>query len=172
MNIDRTKLQAYKIPVAALFETLQNNLGSRYINNITLSGQVNKVIIQADFPYRKNIHDVQKLYVRSQEGKLIRISSFADISTEVMPKIISRHNQYTSASITSQTEEGVSSGSAIAEILNIGNSILGKDFSVAWTGLSLQEVEASGLAGLLIGLAFGFVLAVCIISSKWNEKGE
>ena len=156
LNIDRTKLQAYKIPVSALFEVLQNNLGSRYINNITLSGQVNKVIIQADFPYRKDIHDVQKLYVRSQDGKLIRISSFADISTEVMPKIISRHNQYTSAAITAQTSEGVSSGSAIEEILNIGESILGKDFSIAWTGLTLQEVEAAGLAGLLIALALVF----------------
>ena len=156
LNIDRTKLQAYKIPVSALFETLQNNLGSRYINNITLSGQVNKVIIQADFPYRKNIKDVEKLYVRSQDGKLIRISSFADVSTEIMPKIISRYNQYTSASITAQTETGVSSGSAINEIINIGQEILGQDYSIAWTGLSLQEVEASGLAGLLIALALVF----------------
>ena len=45
LDIDRTKLEAYDIPVSALFETLANNLGSRYINNITLSGQVNKVIV-------------------------------------------------------------------------------------------------------------------------------
>ena len=156
LNIDRTKLQSYKIPVAALFEVLQNNLGSRYINNITLSGQVNKVIIQADFPYRNNIVDVEKLHVRSQDGKLIRISSFADVSTELSPKIISRHNQYASAAITAQTQEGISSGSAIDTILNIGNEILGQDYSIAWTGLSLQEVEAAGLVVLLIALALVF----------------
>ncbi len=156
LNIDRTKLQSYKIPVSALFEALQNNLGSRYINNITLSGQVNKVIVQADFPYRKNIHDVNNLYVRSETGKLIRISSFADISTEVSPKVISRHNQYTSASITAQTQPNISSGTAINDILSLGKELLGQDYSIAWTGLSLQEVEASGLAGLLIALALVF----------------
>lgn len=102
LNIDRTKLQAYKIPVAALFEALQNNLGSRYINNITLSGQVNKVIIQADFPYRRNIEDVENLHVRSTDGRLIKVSSFASVSTEVSPKVIYRYNQYTSAAVTAQ----------------------------------------------------------------------
>ncbi len=46
LDIDRKKAEYYKIPVSSLFTALQNNLGARYINNITLSGQVNKVILQ------------------------------------------------------------------------------------------------------------------------------
>lgn len=156
LNIDRTKLQAYKIPVAALFEALQNNLGSRYINNITLSGQVNKVIIQADFPYRRNIEDVENLHVRSTDGRLIKVSSFASVSTEVSPKVIYRYNQYTSAAVTAQTAPGVSTGTAIDTILDIGRQLLGNSYEIAWTGLSLQEVEAAGLAGMLIALALVF----------------
>lgn len=156
LNIDRTKLQAYKISVAALFEALQNNLGSRYINNITLSGQVNKVIIQADFPYRRNIEDVENLHVRSTDGRLIKVSSFASVSTEVSPKVIYRYNQYTSAAVTAQTAPGVSTGTAIDTILGIGRQLLGNSYEIAWTGLSLQEVEASGLAGMLIALALVF----------------
>ncbi|MBP1531907.1 MAG: efflux RND transporter permease subunit, partial [Alphaproteobacteria bacterium] len=52
LDIDRSKLEYYHINVADLFAVLQNNLGSRYINNITLSGQVNKVILQAEYNYR------------------------------------------------------------------------------------------------------------------------
>lgn len=156
LDIDRTKLQAYKIPVSSLFTALQNNLGSRYINNITLSGQVNKVIIQADFPYRQNLNDVENLYVRSNTGDLIKVKSFATVSTEVSPKIIYRYNQYTSASVTAQSASGVSSGTAIDSILNIGRQLLSSDYSIAWTGLSLQEVEAAGLAAFLIALALVF----------------
>ena len=94
LDIDRTKLESYNIPVGNLFASLQNNLGSRYINNITLSGQVNKVIIQADFPYREDIDDVRNLHVRSTTGDLIKIKSFATISTVVSPKTIYRYNQY------------------------------------------------------------------------------
>lgn len=156
LDVDRTKLQSYQIPVSSLFSALQNNLGSRYINNITLSGQVNKVIIQADFPYRQNIQDVEDLYVRSNSGQLIRLKSFADISTEVSPKTIYRYNQYTAASITAQTKPEVSTGTAIDSILSLGEQLLGQDYKIAWTGLSLQEVEAAGLAGILIALALVF----------------
>ena len=156
LDVDRTKLESYKIPVANLFEALSNNLGSRYVNNITLSGQVNKVIVQADFPFRRNIEDVQNLYVRSSDNKLIRVKSFADVSTTLSPKIIYRYNQYTAAAITAQASAAVSTGTAINTVKSIAASLLPEDYQIAWTGLSLQEVEAAGLATILITLALIF----------------
>lgn len=156
LDIDRTKLESYQIPVSGLFTALQDNLGSRYINNITLNGQVNQVIIQADFDYRKNIADVENLYVRSQTGALIKIKSFATVSTTISPKVIYRYNQYTNASIVAQSAEGVSTGTAIGTVVDLSQQILPKGYSIAWTGLSLQEVEAAGLAGFLIALALIF----------------
>ncbi len=156
LDIDRTKLQSYKITVADLFATLSNNLGSRYVNNITLSGQVNKVIVQADFPYRRNIEDVRNLYVRSIDGQLVRVRSFADVHTVLAPKIIYRYNQYSTAAITAQAAENVSTGTAIDSVKNIAQKILPQDFGISWTGLSLQEVEAAGLAAFLIVLALIF----------------
>ena len=156
LDIDRVKLESYKIPVSNLFEALQNNLGSRYINNITLNGQINKVIMQADFDYRKDIDDVGNLYVRSLDGIPVKIGSFAEIKTEISPKIIYRYNQYTAAGITATAQENISSGTAIDNMQNIADEILSKDYRLAWTGLSLQEVEARGLAMILITLALIF----------------
>ncbi len=156
LDINRTKLESYQVPVSNLFETLQNNLGSRYINNITLNGQVNKVILEADFDYRHNLEDVENLYVKSSNGAQIKIKSFADISTEVSPKIISRYNLYSAAAITAQSAQNVASGTAIDKVTEIAKNILPKTYSIAWTGLSLQEVEARGLAGILITMALVF----------------
>ena len=156
LDIDRTKLESYKIPVSNLFETLQTNLGSRYVNNITLSGQVNKVIVQADFPYRKNIDDVKNLYVPNSNGELIRVESFATIKTTISPKIIYRYNQYTDASIVAQSAPNISTGTAIDAVKKVAKEVLPADYQIAWTGLSLQEVEASGLAIILISLALVF----------------
>lgn len=156
LDVDRTKLEAYQISVSSLFTALQNNLGSRYINNITLSGQVNNVIIQADFPYRENIEDIENMYVRSQTGEMIKVKSFATIKTSISPKIIYRYDQYTNASVTAQAENGISTGTAIETIQNIASEVLPKNYRVAWTGLSLQEVEASGMATFLIILALVF----------------
>lgn len=155
LDIDRKKLEYYKIPVSSLFATLQNNLGSRYINNITLSGQINKVILQADYQYRKQLEDIGNLYARSNDGKLVRINSFAEVKTELSPKIIYRFNQYTSASVTAMSKNGVSSGVALNELEKLEKE-LPKEYGVWWTGLSLQEVETRGLATFLIGLAVVF----------------
>mgnify|MGYP002775052929 FL=1 len=156
LDIDRTKAESFKIPVANLFTALQNNLGSRYINNITLNGQINKVIMQADFAYRSDIDDVMNLYVTSLDGSQVKLGSFANVKTEINPKIIYRYNQYNSASITAAAKENVSSGTAIANIEKLAKQTLPKEYQLAWTGLSLQEVETQGLAVLLIGLALVF----------------
>ena len=156
LDIDRDKLQSYNIGVSNLFSTLQNNLGSRYINNITLSGQTNKVIIQADFANRADIADINNLYVTATDGTKVKIKSFATLKTSVSPKIIYRYNQYTSASINAQSATGVSSGTAIENISEIAQNTLAKGLEIAWTGLSLQEVEAQGLAIILISLALVF----------------
>ena len=155
LDVDRKKSEYYKVPVSSLFATLQNNLGSRYINNITLSGQVNKVIVQADYPYRKQMSDIGKLYARSSDGKLIRVNSFADIKTELSPKTIYRFNQYTAAAVTAMSKDGISSGTALSELENL-EKLLPKEYDIWWTGLSLQEVETRGLAVILISLAVVF----------------
>jgi len=143
--------------VSDLFAVLQNNLGSRYVNNITLTGQINKVIIQADYTYRGKVDDVKNMYVRSSTGQMIKIGSFADVRIVMLPKIINRYNQYTDASITASAAEGVSTGTAIGAVEKTAKEILDPaDYKIAWTGLSLQEVEAAGLVVFLIMLAMVF----------------
>ncbi|NCA80560.1 MAG: hydrophobe/amphiphile efflux-1 family RND transporter, partial [Sphingobacteriia bacterium] len=58
-------------------------------------------------------------------------------------------------SVTAQIPEKISSGTAIQSVQNLSQTF-GKSFAVAWTGLTLQEVETSGLAVILIALAFVF----------------
>ncbi|MBE6446808.1 MAG: efflux RND transporter permease subunit [Alphaproteobacteria bacterium] len=168
LDINRTKLSAYQVSLADLFSVLQNNLGSRYINNITLDGQINKVIIQADFDARQDISDIEKLYVANATGKLIQIKNFLSEKIVLMPKIIYRFNQYPSAGITAQTARHISSGTAIKTLQNFENT-LGKEFSFAWTGLTLQEVETAGLALILITLAliFSYLFLVALYESWW-----
>ena len=156
LNIDRTKLLSYQISVADIFSTLQSNLGATYINNITLEGQVNRVILQADFNYRKSIEDIKNLYVKTKQGNLIKIDSFADISTKILPKVIYRYNLYTSAGITAQSSENISSGQAMDKLSQIAHKVLPKGFDIKWTGLSLQEAQTKGLVGFLISLATVF----------------
>ena len=166
LNVDRTKLESLNVPVASFFAALQNNLGSRYVNDITLDGQVNKVIVQADFDYRKSRQDIENLHIQTNSGKMVQVQNFTDLSIEMLPKVIYRFNTYLSAAITAQTPENISTGQAIKTVQEMVKT-LGNDYALSWTGLSLQEVETSGLAFILMGLAFifGYLFLVALYES-------
>lgn len=155
LDIDRTKLESYGVNVSDLFSTLSANLGSTYVNDIALNGQINRVIVQADAPFRRSLADVEDMYVRSSSGKLVQIRNFATTRTVLSPKTVYRFNQYTEASVNAQAEAGVSTGTAIGAVEKAA-AALPRAFRIAWTGLSLQEVEAQGLAVFLIALALIF----------------
>ncbi len=155
LDIDRTKLESYGVSVSSLFSTLTANLGSTYINDITLNGQTNRVIVQADAPFRRTLSDVENMYVRTSAGNLVQVKSFASTRTVLSPKTVYRFDQYTEASVNAQAKAGVSTGTAIAAVEKIAAG-LPRTFRTAWTGLSLQEVEAQGLAVILIALALVF----------------
>lgn len=167
LDVDRTKLLSYGVSVANIFSVLQSNLGASYINNITLDGQINRVILQADFNYRRSIDDVKNLYVKNAKGNLIKVGNFTNIMTKISPKIIYRYNLYTSAPITIQAKNNVSSGDAMNIVEKAAKKILPKGYKTFWTALSLQEAQTKGLVGGLIALAviFCYLFLVALYES-------
>ena len=166
LDIDRTKLESNGIAVSDLFQVLQNNLGSRYVNNITTEGQTHKVIIEADAPYRQTQKDIGALYVLNQQNQPVQIQEFIDLKTTLSPKIIYRFNQYLTSAITAEAAPHVSSGTAIQRTEELSTQ-LGNQYAIAWTGLSLQEVETAGLIYILMALAviFTYLFLVALYES-------
>lgn len=168
LDINRERLAYYQVPISNVFNALENYFGSRYVNNITVDGQINKVIVQADYNNRHSMSDLEYLYVPSTTGQLVQLKDFVTFKTVMSPKIIYRYNQYTSAGVTAQTAAHVSTGTAIADIQKFVPS-LGNQYGIAWTGISLQEVETAGLAVILIAFAFVFsyLFLVALYESFW-----
>ncbi|MGN0929964.1 MAG: efflux RND transporter permease subunit [Alphaproteobacteria bacterium] len=166
LDIDRTKLASLNVPLSSFFRALSSNLASTYVNNVVLLGQVNKVIVQADEKHRKSFDDIKNFYIKNSAGKFMQVKNFAELSFTLSPKIYYRFNQYLSAGITAEANENVSSGTAIAEVEKLAKS-LGKDYSISWTGLTLQEVQTRGLIVILISLAaiFGYLFLVALYES-------
>ena len=168
LDIDRTKLESNGIAVSDLFQVLQNNLGSRYVNNITTEGQTHKVIIEADAPYRQTQKDIGALYILNKKNQPVQIQEFIDLKTTLSPKIIYRFNQYLTSAITAAAAPHVSSGNAIQRTEELSTQ-LGNQYAISWTGLSLQEVETAGLIYILMALAviFTYLFLVALYES-WS----
>jgi multidrug efflux pump subunit AcrB len=92
----------------------------------------------------------------------------AKIVYDAGPGTLSRHNLYTSTSISGTAAPGYSSGQAIAAIEKLMLETLPPGVGYEWTGLSYQEQQASGQAGIAMLLAIVFVyLFLAALYESW-----
>ncbi|MEA3240880.1 MAG: multidrug efflux RND transporter permease subunit [Pseudomonadota bacterium] len=169
ININRTRAEYLQIPVSRIFSTLQAQLGSIYVNDFNLHGHTYQVKVQAEAPYRDTLDDIQRLYVRSNDGNMVPMSSLATLSMILGPQSVKRYNQYTSAKFSGNAAPGFASGQAMASMERLAGKILPPGYTYDWSSISLQERSASGQVMILFVLAllFGYLFLVGQYES-WN----
>ncbi|MBR1871263.1 MAG: efflux RND transporter permease subunit [Kiritimatiellae bacterium] len=161
-HLDRTKAEMFNVPVATVYTTLQNYLGSRYVNDVNLGTQVNRVTVCADWNGRATPEDVAKLYVRSTTGEMVPVGSLGTITHELWPRIMKRFQMFPASDITILPKPGVASGQVIAEIKQTLKEILPSGFAYEWGGITFQEQRNEGSAGplILMAILFGYLFLV------------
>ena len=162
LDLDRAKAESLGVSVSDVFITLQSYLSARYVNDINIGTQTNKVIVEADWRHRESAWDVGQLRVKTASGELVPISSLATLRPQSAPSQLRRFNMFQCASITGMTATGVSSGTAIAAVERYAKENLPQGYAVDWSGMSYQEKQAQSQGVVLIGLAlvFGFLFLV------------
>jgi outer membrane protein TolC/preprotein translocase subunit SecF len=162
LNVDRVKASLMSVEVSDIFATLQNNFGSRYVNDVNFDGQVNRVTVQADGPFRDRVDDIGKLYVKSRTGAMVPLGSLLSVEPVLAPRSVDRYNKFSSASITAMLIPIFSSGEVMQKINEMASTALPSGYNLEWSGLSYQEAKASGGSAVLIvmALVFGYLFLV------------
>ena len=156
INLDRTKARTLNVPVSRVFSTLQAHLGSRYVNDINLYSRVFQVKVQADASFRDTVEDITRLYVRSDDGSMVPLSSLLTVSTVLGPQSISRYNQFVAARFIGSAVPWVSSGEALSAVEAIAEKTLPDGYGYEWSGMSYQEKKVGGQSAVLLTLALLF----------------
>ena len=162
LEVDRIKAEMFHVPVATAYATLQNYLGSRYVNDVNLGTQVNRVTVQSDWSGRSTPEAVANLYVRSDTGAMVPIGSLGTISREIGPRVMSRYQMYPAAGLKVMPMPGVASGEVMADVKRVLENELPEGFGFEWSGITYQEQRNAGSAAPLIALAilFGYLFLV------------
>jgi hydrophobe/amphiphile efflux-1 (HAE1) family protein len=161
LDVDRDKAQMLGVPVSAIFATLQTYFGSVYVNDINLGTQVNRVMLQSDASFRRDVRSISEIYVKSMTGNQVPLDALVTVQKKVGPRSVSRYNLYPSAHITIIMKPGYSTGQGIAKVAEISKA-LPAGYEYSWSGMTHQEQDASGNVMALIGIAtlFGFLFLV------------
>lgn len=155
IDIDREKAEAMKVSIGSIYSVLQNYLGSSYVNDVNFGTQVNKVMIQADWKYRKDIESLKKLHVQNQNGEMVPLDALVSLRKVLAPRVVTRYNQYPSATVTAVQNPASSTGQAMGALDTLSQK-LPEGFSYDWSGMSYQEKSSGGQIGYLIALAMTF----------------
>jgi HAE1 family hydrophobic/amphiphilic exporter-1 len=155
-EVDREKVKSLGIPLQSVFNTLQANLGSAYVNDFNLFGRTWRVMVQADQQFRAEVGDIQRLEVRDATGNMIPLGTLASVRDTVGPQTVNRFNLYRSATLTGAPNAGYSEGDATDETERLAGQILPPQMGFEWSGVTFQQKEAGNLAPIIFGLAIVF----------------
>ncbi|MFC4932376.1 efflux RND transporter permease subunit [Massilia sp. GCM10023247] len=154
-DVDRVKAKQLGVPLHTIYQTLQVNLGSLYVNDFNQFGRTYQVRVQADAQFRSQPEQIAQLKVRSSKGEMIPLSSLMQVKDSYGPDRVQRYNGYVSADLNGGPAAGVSSGQAQAIMEQIAKDTLPKGIAYEWTDLTYQDI--------LSGNTMVYVFPLCVL---------
>ncbi len=176
-NVDRTKAKQMGVALQDIYDTLQINLGSLYVNDFNRFGKTYQVIVQADAPFRSQADSIVELKTRNGRGEMVPLGALMQVEPTFGPTRVQRYNGFPAADINGAAKPGFSGGQAEGEI----ERLLGKlprGMSYEWTELSYQDrltrdVTVPGLdikvPTLAVVLLLSVILVVLVLAAQYES---
>jgi multidrug efflux pump len=175
--VDRTKAKQMGVQLGDVYDTLQINLGSLYVNDFTKFGKTYQVIVQADAPFRSDASSITALKTRNAAGQMVPLSSLMSVDPTFGPTRVTRYNGFPSADINGAPNPGFSSSQAEGEIERLLTQ-LPRGMAYEWTELSYQDrltrdvsLPGTGLQvpTLAAVLALSVLLVVLVLAAQYES---
>lgn len=167
VEVNRDKAEALNVPLSEVYSTLQAYLGSAYINDFNLFGRTYQVYMQADAEYRRNRSDLQKLFVRSNSGDMVPLTSVIEVRPALGPETITRFNLFKSAGVNASVPPGVSTGQGIATLTELTQTSLPAGYAIAWKGSTYEEIKAG--SGTVVVLLFALLFVYLFLVAQYES---
>jgi len=157
LRIDRDRATSLGVSVQQIEQALYDAYGSRQVSTIYTPNNQYWVILELLPEYQRDPTALQLLYLRSQTGKLIPLTSVASASNDVGPLSVNHSGQLPSVTLSFNLPPGVSLGAAVNDVQRTARQTLPSSISTGFSGTA-QAFQASQQ-----GLVFLLLLAVVVI---------
>lgn len=176
-NVDRTRAKQMGVGLGDIYNTLQINLGSLYVNDFTQFGKTYQVIVQADAPFRADAAAITQLKTRNARGEMVPLGSVMSVEPTFGPTRVTRYNGFPSADINGSPNPGFSSGQAEAEIEQLLKG-LPRGMTYQWSELAYQDRLTRDIAipgtqvkipTLAAVLALSVLLVILVLAAQYES---
>ena len=169
--IDNSKAGAYGLSRAEINSAISAYWAGEYINDFSDKGRTKKVYIQAEPSVRTGVDDFRRFYLRNAKDEMVPFTSFIGVKSSLAAPSLTRYQGIPSVKIEGAAAPGQSTGQAMTAMEKSAAS-LPSGFDYAWTGLSYQQIVASGQAPLLYAISIIVVfLCLAALYESWTIPG-
>jgi multidrug efflux pump len=123
INIDREKAGRLGISMQLINDTLNDAFGQRQISTIYAQSNQYRVVMQASPKDQTDPSILNKLYISTNGGTQIPLSSVAQLSRDTFPLVIAHEQQFPAYTISFDLDLNTSLDQAIRAIADVENSI-------------------------------------------------
>ncbi|MBQ7738359.1 MAG: efflux RND transporter permease subunit [Desulfovibrionaceae bacterium] len=166
LDIDDLKAGVFSLNLAQVNHDLNAAWGGLYVNDFVDRGRVKRVYVQGDAPFRMNPENLNLWYFRNTKDRMVPLDAFASLSWSYGPAQLERFNGVQSTIIEAAPAPGVSSGTAMDELVRLVDE-LPQGIGLEWTALSYQEKQAGSRTSTLYALS---ILAVFLCLAALYES--
>ena len=169
IDIDRERAQKLNVPINSIFNTMQFNMGSVYVNDFNILNRVYRVVAQAEGSNRTDIEDIYKMKVPNIRGENVPLGSVAKVKRTIGPDTVGRYNLYPTAEVMGNLAPGYSTGQAIKAIEEVASEVLPAGMGIDWTDLAFQEKRIGNTAIYIFIICVVFVfLLLSALYESWT----
>jgi multidrug efflux pump len=155
---DRDKLRSQGVDLSQAGQDLSTLLGGNYVNRFSIQGRSYKVIPQVKRAERLTADQLEHIYVKGSNDKLVPLSTFATLKTTTQPRSLNKFQQLNAVRIQGVIPPNVPLDKALTFLEDEAKK-LPQGYTVDYAGESRQlRVEGSkflptfALSGILIYL--------------------
>jgi HAE1 family hydrophobic/amphiphilic exporter-1 len=157
VQIDRDRAARLGVTVQQIEEALYDAYGSRQVSTIYTDNNQYWVIQELLPQYQQDLAALGLLYIRSQQGTLVPLTSVATVTPGLGPLSVNHSGQLPSVTLSFNLAPNVSLGAAVNDVERAARQTLPATISTGFGGTA-QAFQASQQ-----GLLFLLVLAVAVI---------
>ena len=159
VHIDRDRAAALGVSVEEISRSLQILFGGEDLSSLTIKGEEYDVIVQLDRERRLVPSDLERLYLRNDEGDLVQLSNVASYTPGAGPNAIFHYNRLRSATIEA-SPVGVPLGTAMAQVEEKLRGVIPPGFRYTWSGEARDLKDAGKDTLFVVGLALVVIYMV------------
>jgi len=158
--LDRDKVADVGAQVEDVGRTLETLLGGRQVTRFKKEGEQYDVIVQLKGEERTRPGDLQSIYVRGEEGRLIQLANLVQVRETVTPKELNHFERLRSATLSANVAPGYSLGQALTFMEKAAKEVLPQTARVSLSGQSREFRESGTQMYLIFALSLVFIYLV------------